>query len=80
MTFEAQPNIFKEETAYVPTVINEIELNALQGEELELVFNAGGIKDAELTAIQRFELYDKGYEVTLPKGEVTLPEEDITVH
>ena len=80
MTFEAPQNSPSEEVPRNPAAAQEVPLNMLEGADLEIVFKAGGIKDEELTAIQRFELYDKGYEVTLPEGEATLSEKGITLH
>jgi len=46
--------------------------NKLRGAELEAAFNDGDLLEEELTSKQRLELHNKGYQVTLPQGEVTL--------
>ena len=74
MTFEApQPQNFpNEQGEYIPPVVQEIDSITLQGAELEAAFKAGAVQEEELTSKQRLELHNKGYQVTLPEGEVTL--------
>ena len=71
MSFEAPQN-FENENHLVPPVVEEVDSSILQGIELEAAFKAGAIQEEDLTKSQRLELHNKGYNVTLPEGEVTL--------
>lgn len=71
MTFEAPQN-FSNEDMYVPPVVSELDPKTIQGADLEVAFKAGAIQEEDLTPKQRLELHNKGYQVTLPEGEVTI--------
>lgn len=47
-------------------------ITRLSGAILEAAFKTGAAQEEELTSKQRLELHNKGYQVTLPEGEVTL--------
>jgi hypothetical protein len=80
MTFEAPQHFGNEEGMYVPPVVHEVDPKTLQGAELEAAFKAGAVEDEQLTSEQRLQLHNKGFQVTLPEGEVNLPGADETVH
>lgn len=71
MTFET-PGVFNNDEGYVPPVVNELDPENLTGGDLEVAFKAGAIQEEDLTPKQRLELHNKGYQVILPEGEVTL--------
>lgn len=72
MTFEAPQSFSNEESSYIPPVVQEVAPSTLQGPELEAAFKVGAVEDEDLTPKQRLELHNKGYQVTLPEGEVSL--------